>query len=105
MINHRLFSANIFEEPANQVNVLNKKISKQRSFQEGHRIQHSKDSEILVSLLQLADSKRFNIPATQFSSSQVGTMAQKNLKQTDIRNMFFRSQSANDFHIPSTPGT
>nr|XP_023019452.1 Fanconi anemia group M protein [Leptinotarsa decemlineata] len=79
--------------------IFSKRIEKQRSFQEIYKVQHSKSSEILVGLLQLADSKRFNIPM-----SQMGMVSQVNsiLKQTDIRTMFFKSQSDNDFVIPSS---
>ncbi|VEN53527.1 unnamed protein product [Callosobruchus maculatus] len=74
-----------------------KQIQKQRSFQDTHIVKHSKETELLVNLLQLADSKKFNIPM-----SQIGTSSQKNFKQTDIRNMFLKNDSCADFVLPST---
>ncbi|CAH2012892.1 unnamed protein product [Acanthoscelides obtectus] len=81
-----------------EMSLVCKQIQKQRSFQDSHIVKHSKETELLVNLLQLADSKKFNIPMSQIGNSQ----SQKNLKQTDIRNMFFKSDSCNDFVLPST---
>ncbi|CAG9837122.1 unnamed protein product [Diabrotica balteata] len=80
-------------------NIFNKKIEKQRSFQEIHTVEHSSNCGLLVSLLQMAESRRFNIPMSQIATA---TQKNKNMKQTDIRNMFFKSQSASDFILPST---
>lgn len=57
--------ANPLEKNTILTTILNKRIQKQRSFQEGHTVKHSKDSEMLVKLLQISDSKRYNIPSTQ----------------------------------------
>ncbi|KAG5891658.1 hypothetical protein JTB14_020076 [Gonioctena quinquepunctata] len=92
---------NPLEENGPRFNIFSKRIEKQRSFQETYKIRHSKSSEILVEMLQIADSKRFNIPMSQIGTSSQSSQ-NKNLKQADIRNMFFKSQSANDFVIPST---
>uniref|UniRef100_A0A6P7HDG0 Fanconi anemia group M protein-like n=1 Tax=Diabrotica virgifera virgifera TaxID=50390 RepID=A0A6P7HDG0_DIAVI len=80
-------------------NIFNKKIEKQRSFQEIHTVEHSSNCGLLVSLLQMAESRRFNIPMSQIATA---TQKNKNMKQTDIRNMFFKSQTASDFIVPST---
>ncbi|CAG9813734.1 unnamed protein product [Phaedon cochleariae] len=80
--------------------IFSKRIEKQRSFQETHQVKHSRDTEIFVKLLQIADSKRFNIPMSQLGGTQ--ELQTKNMKQADIRNMFVKSQSSNDFVIPST---
>lgn len=47
------------------LNILNSKIQAQRSFQEYHKVKHSKDCQMLVNLLQWSDSKRYNINSTQ----------------------------------------
>ncbi|XP_056638705.1 Fanconi anemia group M protein isoform X1 [Diorhabda sublineata] len=90
-----------FEENDSLPNIFSKRIEKQRSFQETDRIEHSSNCDIFVKLLQFAESRRFNIPLTQHSNNVVQN---KNLKQTDIRHMFFKSQSANDFVLPSSEG-
>ena len=51
-----------FEQP--KIN-FSKHLEKQRSFQDSGTIKHSKQTEIFVSLLQFADSKRYNLPVTQ----------------------------------------
>lgn len=67
-----LFLKNLFvENPLQQNNQNENKINfskyleKQRKLQPTGIINHTKQSDLLVSLLQFADSKRFNIPVTQ----------------------------------------
>nr|CAI5851574.1 unnamed protein product [Callosobruchus analis] len=48
-----------------QDSIVCKQIQKQRSFQDTYIVKHSKETELLVNLLQLADSKKFNIPMSQ----------------------------------------
>jgi superfamily II DNA/RNA helicase len=82
-----------------------KHLEKQRSFQSSGTVKQSKQTEILVGLLQFADSKRYNIPVTQ-KFSAVGDFNQnKYLKQGDIRSMFSKpapntlSQGVSESHI------
>ncbi|GJQ80136.1 hypothetical protein Trydic_g23716 [Trypoxylus dichotomus] len=67
-------------------------------------IGHSKNCDILSSLMQFADSKRYNIPVIQTRVSEISPVKNKkskfarhnssdNYKQTDIRTMFFKSQT------------
>ncbi|CAH1110549.1 unnamed protein product [Psylliodes chrysocephalus] len=91
-------TANALSDNTSVSNTFAKRIEKQRSFQETHKISHSENCKLLVNLLQIAESRRFNIPMTQISNSSNN----KQLKQTDIRNMFFKSQSAKDFDISPT---
>lgn len=48
-----------------------KHLEKQRVLQPAYIIRHSKESEMLVSLLQYADSRRYNIPVTQMPGTLV----------------------------------
>lgn len=67
----RLYWPCITEDPLLSVARQEKKINfskyleRQRKLQPVGYIEHSKQSEMLVSLLQFVDSKRYNIPVTQ----------------------------------------
>ncbi|KAJ3648440.1 hypothetical protein Zmor_020244 [Zophobas morio] len=74
-----------FEPP--KIN-FSKHLEKQRSFQDSGTIKHSKQTEIFVSLLQFADSKRYNLPVTQQISKFSDFNQDRVLKQGDIRSMF-----------------
>ncbi|XP_018562878.1 Fanconi anemia group M protein isoform X2 [Anoplophora glabripennis] len=80
-------------------NLFSKKLEKQRVLQPVHLVKHSPSSELLVSLLQRADSKRFNIPLTQIGHSQLSQS--KTLKQSDIRSMFLKPQCSSEFGAPT----
>lgn len=47
-----------------------KYLEKQRVLQPSYILKHSKQSEMLVSLLQYADSRRYNIPITQMPGTE-----------------------------------
>ncbi|XP_022902317.2 DEAD-box ATP-dependent DNA helicase Fancm [Onthophagus taurus] len=75
----------------------NKPLDILRVYQPVENIKHSNDTDILVSLLQFVDTKRYNLPITQPTvSSQNQNKKRKitksesndNFKQTDIRNLF-----------------
>lgn len=77
----------VWNKDFTKVNIVNSiNVEKQRVLQTTYQLNHSKNTEILVDLLQLADSKRFNIPTTQRFKDKLPFS--DNLKQTDIRNMF-----------------
>ncbi|KRT84381.1 helicase, partial [Oryctes borbonicus] len=67
-------------------------------------IEHSKNCDILTSLMQFADSKRYNIPVSQTRVCEISPVGNKktkfgrhnsadNFKQSDIRTMFLKSQA------------
>ncbi|XP_044263685.1 Fanconi anemia group M protein [Tribolium madens] len=64
-----------------------KQLEKQRVFQAKEMIKPSKQTEIFVTLLQFADSKRYNLPVEQKSIFSDFNQ-HKCLKQGDIRSMF-----------------
>ncbi|KAK9872531.1 hypothetical protein WA026_017996 [Henosepilachna vigintioctopunctata] len=75
----------------------NKHIENQRSLQCGEKIQSSDNSNIFVSLMKFADSRRFNIPLTQDVDKE---SCNKNLKQGDIRCMFTKSTNKDALILP-----
>ncbi|KAJ8969929.1 hypothetical protein NQ317_016194 [Molorchus minor] len=78
-------------------NIFSKNVEKLRSLQPINQVKHSKSSE----LLQLVDSKRYNIPSTQIGTSSQLTQNRK-MKQGDIRTMFLK---ASEHEVPqSTKG-
>ncbi|CAH0552092.1 unnamed protein product [Brassicogethes aeneus] len=70
--------------------IYSKHIEKQRTLQPIHKISHSKSSKFLVDLFQFADSKRYNISTTQMPGMSSTQTELKNMKQGDIRSMFFK---------------
>ncbi|XP_030761438.1 uncharacterized protein LOC115886430 [Sitophilus oryzae] len=78
-------------------NMFSKYIDKQRTIHKPYMIGSSRNTKLLTNLLSWADSKRFNIP-TQIQLYSENT-SQRNLKQGDIRNMFVKVSSQNDFQM------
>lgn len=88
------------EQPEDKIN-FEDKINKIRMSQPIGFIEHSTKTNLLVSLLQSCESKKYNIPTMQtrmpFSESQSGKSnsgsTTNTLKQVDIRNMFVKPLS------------
>ncbi|KAI4469154.1 fanconi anemia group m fancm family member [Holotrichia oblita] len=88
---------------------LPKRLESLRVPQPTNIIGHSKNCDMLTSLLQYGDSKRYNIPISQIRVPEVVLVANKkskfrrhnssdNYKQSDIRAMFMKSQT-----VPTQP--
>lgn len=69
------------------------------------------NAQILSSLFQLIDVKKYNLPISEVVAAKIDQiktdcgnlgLASNNLKQCDIRNIFLKSKTAND--VPLTQG-
>ncbi|XP_076260216.1 FA complementation group M isoform X2 [Rhynchophorus ferrugineus] len=97
-----LFSQDVNEkESYNFRNIFGKHIEKQRTLQKTYFIGNSKNSQLLTNLLSFADAKRFNMPSQVQCWTQDNS--KRNLRQGDIRNMFLKSTSQNDFVSTEEP--